>query len=144
MSISYLHFPISATAVLLILSLYRFWVCLHRLGCLQEVTRRDPVLFSRDMAIAVLALLPMALALLDWTGIVLPRTTGPMSSPVAVVLSMSCILCSVLWAVHESSNRLTGHWAGARESALRTVAALQIIDAAELAFAREVLRKHDV
>jgi hypothetical protein len=42
-----------------------------------------------------------------------------------------------------SGERFAGHWAGARESAVRTVAALRIIDAAELARALDVLQQHE-
>lgn len=46
-----------------------------------------------------------------------------------------------MFMLRQSGERFAGYWAGTRESALRTVAALRIIDAAELARALDVAHK---
>lgn len=48
-----------------------------------------------------------------------------------------------MFMLRNSGERFAGHWAGTRESAVRTVAALRIIDAAELAHALGVLQEHE-
>lgn len=77
--------------------------------------------------------MPFVLALADWLQIVPPRAIGPISSTLAVLISIACALGSSL-LISRSESRIAGSWAGIRESALRTLAALQIINAAELAF----------
>lgn len=57
-------------------------------------------------------------------------------------LSVVCVAValSILW---NSGERFAGSWAGTRESALRTIAALRIIDAAELAHALKYVQERE-
>jgi hypothetical protein len=48
-----------------------------------------------------------------------------------------------VFVLRNSGGRFAGNWAGTRESALRTIAALRIIDAAELAHALGVVGQHE-
>lgn len=128
---SYVHFPVIAMCFFLLMSMRRYWICMRQLRAVKEVARRAPSLVHGDIVAAVFAMLPFLLAAWDWTGFTLPRHPAPISSWIAVSLSVACaaIACFTLWNTGE---RFQGTWAGSRESAIRTLAALDIIDAAEL------------
>ena len=135
--VSYLHFPIVVLCFFLLLSIRRFWVCIDRMGYMREVGKRAPAMVQGDILAAVFAMLPLLIAAVDWLGITLPRQPEPITPLVAVVLSGGC-LGACLYVLRHSGERFAGHWAGTRESALRTVAALRIIDATELAHALHI------
>lgn len=139
--ISLIQLPILAACYFLLLDMRRFWICIDRMGCLREVGRRAPALLHGDILVASLTFLPFLIAAVDWFGIPLPYQEGPVSPKLAAVLSVGC-LGGALLALRNSGNRFAGHWAGTRESALRTVAALRIIDAAELAYALDFAQQH--
>ncbi|MNK95306.1 hypothetical protein D3C87_1155370 [compost metagenome] len=140
--ISYIHVPVLAICFLTLLFMRRWWQCIDRLGFTREVGRRAPSLVQGDILAATLAILPFLIAAVDWSGVVLPGQSVPTSSWMAVVLSLSC-LGGCVFVLRDSDRRFAGSWAGTRESALRTVAALRIIDAAELAHALGVLQQHE-
>lgn len=140
--VSYFHVPLMLACFFILLSMWRFWVCIDRMGLMREVSRRAPLMFHGDLVAASLALMPFLLAVVDWTGITLPRQTAPMSPYVATFISLSCLLGCV-FVLRQSGERFAGHWAGTRESALRTVAALRIIDAAELAHALKYVQARE-
>lgn len=140
--ISYWHIPALAICFLIIMFVRRWWICIKRLGFTREVTRRAPMLFHRDMLAVVCAITPFLFAAIDWSGITLPRMEDPLSPGIAVLMSGICTSIALL-CVLNSGERIAGSWAGTRESALRTVAALRIIDAAELAHALGVLGQHE-
>lgn len=131
--VSYAHILPLVVCFFILMSLRRFWLCIGRFGSVKEVSRRAPELIQFDLLAAALAVMPFLLAIADWIEIVLPRTTGPISTTLAVLISFACALASALM-VSKAEARIAGSWAGTRESALRTLAALQIIDAAELAY----------
>ena len=135
--ISYLYLPILTFCTFVLISIRRYWVCVDRLGYMKEVSRRAPTLLHRDLIAAVLAMVPFAMAAIDWFGIMLPRQSAPIPSGFAALLSVCCV-CASIGALNNTAERLMGSWAGTRESALRTVAALRIIDQAELAAALNV------
>lgn len=81
-------------------------------------------------------------AAVDWFGITLPRQSAPIAPGMAAFISVAC-LGGCVFVLRNTGERFAGHWAGTRESALRTVAALRIIDAAELAHALDVLQQHE-
>lgn len=130
--ITYMHLPLTATAFFILLSMWRFWSCIARMGFIREVGKRAPLMLQRDLVAAIFAFVPMGLAAADWLGLNLPNQSYAM--PSAVALSIGG-LAGCIFILAGSGERLAGDLAGARESALRTVAALRIIDAAELAFA---------
>ena len=140
--ISYFHAPLIAVCFFILLAMWRFWVCIDRMGFMREVSRRAPSLFHGDLVAAILAFMPFLLAVVDWTGIALPRQDAPLSPYAAVFISLGCLL-GCMFMLRQSGERFAGHWAGTRESALRTVAALRIIDAAELAHALDVAQQHE-
>lgn len=140
--ISLIQLPILAACSFLLVDMRRFWICIDRMGFLREVGRRAPALLHGDILVASLTFLPFLIAAVDWLGIPLPYQEGSFSPKLAAVLSVGC-LGGALLVLRDSGNRFAGHWAGTREGALRTVAALRIIDAAELAYALEFARQHE-
>lgn len=135
--ISYLYLPILTFCTFVLISIRRYWVCVDRLGYMKEVSKRAPSLLQRDLIAAVLAMVPFAMAAIDWFGITLPRQSAPIPSGFAALLSVCCV-CACIGALNNTFERLAGNWAGTRESALRTVASLRIIDQAELAAAMNI------
>lgn len=141
--ISFFHVPVLVICLFfLLLPLWRFWVCIHRMGFTREVSRRAPLMPHTDLAAGILAFLPFVVALADWTAVTLPGKEGPLSPYAALFVSVACLALSV-FILNKTGERIAPHWAGARESALRTVAALRIISAAELAHALEVAQQHE-
>jgi hypothetical protein len=140
--ISYIHIPVLIVCFMLLSSMWRFWSCIGRMGFTREIGRRAPTLVQRDILAAVLAAVPFVLATVDWLGITLPRQEEALSPLVAAFGSLACI-GGAIFTLQHSGDRFAGHWAGSREGALRTVAALRIIDAAELAYALRVLEENE-
>lgn len=140
--ISYLYLPILTFCTFVLISIRRYWICVDRLGYMKEVSKRAPSLLQRDLIAAVLAMAPFALAAIDWFGITLPRQSAPIPSGFAALLSVCCV-CACIGTLNNTFERLAGSWVGTRESALRTVAALRIIDHAELAAAMNISSNHD-
>lgn len=138
--ISYIHLPILAFCSFLLIFTYRFWVCVDRMGHMKEVSRRAPMLIQRDILAAVFAMVPFAMASIDWFEITLPRQTAPIPPLFCVLLSIGCV-CTCLGILQNTLDRLAGSWSGTRESALRTVAALRIIDAVDLAYAMHFIQQ---
>lgn len=132
--ISYIHVPVLAICFFTLMFMRRWWQCIDRLGFKREIGRRAPSLVQGDILAAAFAILPFVIAALDWSGVVLPGQSSPTPSWVAAFISLSS-LGGCLFVLRNSSGRIAGNWAGTRESALRTVAALRIIDAAEMAHA---------
>lgn len=140
--ISYLYLPILTFCTFVLISIRRYWVCVDRLGYMKEVSKRAPSLLQRDLIAAVLAMVPFAMAAIDWFGITLPRQSAPIPPDFAALFSVFCV-CACIGALNNTFERLAGNWAGTRESALRTVAALRIIDQAELAAAMNISSNRD-
>ena len=136
--ISYLYLPILTFCTFALISIRRYWVCVDRLGYMKEISKRAPSLLQRDLMAAVLAMVPFSMAAIDWFEITLPRQSAPIPPGFAALLSVCCV-CACTGILNNTFERLAGSWAGTRESALRTVAALRIIDQAELASALNVL-----
>lgn len=121
---------------------FRFWSCIDRMNLMREVNRRAPSMLFSDIAMGIFALMPFVLAFFDWTGITLPRQQAPISSYAAVFAAVVCTGASA-FIMSRSPERFAGHWAGARENVLRTIAALRIIDAAELAHALKYVQARE-
>ena len=140
--ISYFHLPIIVFCFYLLMFMRRWWLCIDRMGYVKELGRRAPSLLHGDIVAAVFAIMPFLLAAYDWSGFTLPRHSAPISPAIAVFLSVVCVAValSILW---NSGERFAGSWAGTRESALRTIAALRIIDAAELAHALKYVQERE-
>ena len=140
--ISYLYLPILTFCTFALISIRRYWVCVDRLGYMKEISRRAPSLLQRDLMAAVLAIVPFSMAAIDWFDITLPRQSAPIPPGFAALFSVCCV-CACIGILSNTVERLSGSWAGTRESALRTVAALRIIDQAELASALNVQSNHN-
>lgn len=140
--VSYLHLPIVVLCFFLLLAMWRFWACIDRMGFTREVGKRAPSMIHGDILAAVFAIMPFLIAAVDWLGVPLPRQPAPIAPLLAVVLSGGC-LGACVFILRHSGERFAGHWAGTRESALRTVAALRIIDAVELAHAMNYVQARE-
>lgn len=140
--ISYIHLPIVALCSSILVAIWRLWVCIDRLGFMREVSRRAPSMFQGHLLAAVFAIMPFLIATVDWFGIVLPSQTAPINSTLAACMSMACLGgCALL--LKNTGERLALSWIGSRESALRVVATLRIIDAAELAYALQYVQERE-
>ena len=137
--ISYIHLPILVFCSFLLIFMHRFWVCVDRTGHMKEVSRRAPLLIQRDILAAVFAMVPFAMASIDWFEITLLRQTAPIPPLFCVLLSIGCV-CTCLGILQNTLDRLAGSWSGTSESALRTIAALRIIDT-ELANTMHFIQK---
>lgn len=142
--VSYMHIPLVIASILALLAIWRFWYCINHLGFTREVGCRAPSLIHGDILAVTFAAQPFVLAIVDWFQIMLPNQSVPLPSFLTVILSIAC-LGGCAYALRNSQDRIAGHWAGTKESALRTVAALRIINAAELTYALESINsgKHD-
>ena len=140
--VSYTHLPIVVMCFFLLMFMRRWWLCIDRMGYAKEVGRRAPSLVQRDILAATFAMMPFVLAAADWFSITLPGQSTPVPSMLAVVMSLACV-GSCLFILKNTGERFAGSWAGTRESALRTIAALRIIDAAELAHALQYVQARE-
>ena len=140
--VSYIHLPIIVICFFVLMFMRRWWLCVDRMGYTKEVGRRAPSLVQRDILAATFAIMPFALAAVDWFSIALPGQAAPIPSMLAAIMSLGCV-GGVIFILKNTGDRFAGNWAGTRESALRTVAALRIIDAAELAHALDVAQQHE-
>ena len=140
--ISYIHAPLMALCFFILLAIYRLWVCIDRLDLMREVTRRAPSMFQGHLLAASLAIMPFLIAAVAWSGITLPHQTAPMNAYLAALMSAGCIAGCVL-LLKNSMEYLALSWAGSRVGALRVVAMLRIIDAAELAYALQFVQARE-
>lgn len=140
--ISYFHILIIALCAFILLAIWRLWVCIDRLGFMREVTRRAPSMFQGHLLAAVLAIAPLLIATVAWSGITLPHQPAPMNAYLAAFMSAAC-LGGCLLLLKNAFEYLALSWAGSREGALRVVAMLRIIDAAELAYALKYVQAHE-
>ena len=115
--VSYTHLPIVVMCFFLLMFMRRWWLCIDRM-------------------------MPFVLAAADWFSITLPGQSTAVPSMLAVVMSLACV-GSCLFILKNTGERFAGSWAGTRESALRTIAALRIIDAAELAHALQYVQARE-
>lgn len=139
--ISYMHLPIVVLCFFMLMGIRRWWICIDRMRYTREVGRRAPSMVHNDILAAVFAIMPFLIAAVDWLGVTLPRQPAPISSSLAVFFSMGCLgACVFILSLpatgwQHSGERFALHWIGTWESALRTVAILNIISEAELDYA---------
>lgn len=132
--IFYMHIPILITCFFALLFMRRWWLCISRMSFVSEVGKRAPSLVQGDVLAAVFLITPFVISIVD--------AVTPTPSFLAVVLSLACLGASS-FALRNSGSRFAGNWTGTRESALRTIATLRIIDAAELAHALKIIHQHE-
>jgi len=140
--VSYIHLPIVALCSFILLAIWRLWACIDRLGFMREVSRRAPSMFQGHLLAAVLSIMPLLIATVSWSGITLPHQAAPMNAYVAAFMS-AAFLGGCLLLLKNSIDYLALSWAGSRVGALRVVAMLRIIDAAELAYALQYVQVHE-
>lgn len=140
--ISYIHLPIIIMSSFQLMFMRRWWLCIDRMGYTKEVARRAPSLIQRDMIAATFAFMTFVLAAADWLGVTLPGQSAPTPSTAMAIMSIACV-CISMFILKNTSERFAGNWAGTRESALRTIAALHIIDAANLSYALQYVQELD-
>ena len=99
-------------------------------------------MFQGNLLAAVLAIGPFLIAAVAWSGITLPYQSAPMNAYLAVFMSAACI-GGCLLLLKNSMEYLALSWAGSRVGALRVVAMLRIIDAAELAYALQYVQERE-
>lgn len=131
--------------VLLCLAIYRFWVCVRRMGYSDELVRRAPTMMPLDGVTFGMAGFVLYYAAMGWWGFTLPFLNDePLPTWQNAFLSVVSLLafCGVAWTNGvQRFERMS--WGGMRESAVRTLAAFRILDAAELAHALDYLQAHE-
>ncbi|PWK36414.1 hypothetical protein [Cupriavidus plantarum] len=134
--------------VTICLAIYRFWSCARRLSpeyC-RELVRRAPLMKALDVVAIGMAVFTVYYAAMGWFGFTLPFIDDePLPSWMNVLLSaVTSVACvGVVWT--NAPNRFTQPtWGGMRESVVRTLAALRIIEAAEVAHALNIINAREV
>lgn len=125
--ITIIHLPLILIGFFIAFSIHRFWACVRQMGFTKEINARAPLMVHRDVFAAALVLTPFMIAVADWSSLTLPGHSTPISSTLSVWISIGLLVAS-LFTLRDSLERVAGSWAGTRESVLRTVAALRIID----------------
>jgi hypothetical protein len=133
--------------VTLYLAIYRFWACARRLSpeYYRELLRRAPLMRTLDVVAIGMAAFTVYYAAMGWFGFTLPFIDEEPLPPwmniiLSAVTSIACI--GIVWI--NAPNRFTQPtWGGMRESVVRTLAALRIIEAAEVAHALDIINARE-
>ncbi|MCO7641225.1 hypothetical protein NJI34_31120 [Pseudomonas sp. S 311-6] len=133
--------------VTLCLAIYRFWACARRLSpeYYRELLRRAPLMRTLDVVAIGMAAFTAYYAAMGWFGFTLPFIDEEPLPPwmniiLSAVTSIACI--SIVWT--NAPNRFTQPtWGGMRESVVRTLAALRIIEATEVAHALDIINARE-
>ncbi|WP_025513667.1 hypothetical protein [Bordetella trematum] len=134
--------------VTICLVIYRFWSCARRLSpeYYRELVRRAPLMKALDVVAIGMAVFTVYYAAMGWFGFTLPFIDDePLPSWMNVLLSaVTSVACvGVVWT--NAPNRFTQPtWGGMRESVVRTLAALRIIEAAEVAHVLNIINAREV
>lgn len=122
-------------ATLMSLAIVRFWYWLRRLGYAGEVVGRAPNMLALDGVSLLMAALSGYWSLHGWFGVTLPiLQDGPMADwQVSFLAIVTSVACCVVAYFNAGERFIHPSLAGMREAALRTLAALRIIGAVELA-----------
>ncbi|MBB1625956.1 hypothetical protein [Achromobacter sp. UMC71] len=133
--------------VLLCFPIYRFWACARRLSPehYRELIRRAPLMRTLDAIAFLMAAFTAYYAAMGLWGFTLPPLDDEplpawMNILLSAVTSVGCF--GVIWT--NAPNRFTDPtWGGMRESVVRTLAALRIIEAAEVAHALNIINTRE-
>lgn len=134
---AYVQIPIIVLCFFVLLAMHRWWRCVESMGLTREIGRRAPHLAQRDIVAGVFAMLPFVIGgivFLDALGIDLPHKISPLF---AAFLSIASLLTCV-YTLNQYGERFALNWIATRESVLRTIAELNIIDDQELELARAI------
>ncbi|MFQ1064135.1 hypothetical protein [Bordetella trematum] len=134
--------------VTICLAIYRFWSCARRLSpeYYRELVRRAPLMKALDVVAIGMAAFTAYYAAMGWFGFTLPFIDDEplpawMNVLLSAVTSVACV--GAVWI--NAPNRFTQPtWGGMRESVVRTLAALRIIEAAEVAHALNIINAREV
>ena len=121
-------------AALMSLAIVRYWYWLRRLGYAGEVVGHAPNMLALDGVSLLMAALSAYWSLHGWFGVTLPiLQDGPMADWQVTFMTIvsTCACCAVAY-FNAGQRFVHPSMAGMREAALRTLAALRIIDAVEL------------
>jgi len=121
-----------------------FWRDVRRFGKWKETIGREVHMFAMDGVSIYAALMVAYFAANDWYGFTLPLfSQGQLMSWQATLLAVACAVTSLSIGYFNGRERfLTPTYAGRREATLRFLASRQTIEAAELAYALEVMQKY--
>jgi hypothetical protein len=121
-------------AVLMSLAIVRYWHWLRRLGYAGEVVGHVPNMLALDGVSLLMAALSAYWSLHGWFGVTLPiLQDGPMADwQVTFMAIVSTGACCAVAYFNAGQRFVHPSMAGMRDAALRTLAALRIIDAVEL------------
>lgn len=122
--------------------LWNFWRTIYKMGFVDSVLRRDFGLFTYDAFIAFFGLWSVYFMAAGWMGYspVHDKALPPWETSFYSLL-MFAIYAGMIY--RHGKRLLQPTWAGSRESALRTLAVLEIINAAQLAHALQVCKEYE-
>lgn len=129
---------------LILIGLFRFWRFVYQIGFLREVIRRARNMVALDAVTVGLSVLTGYYAAMHWWGFSLPILGGVLPDWQTDLFAVGSVAGCVGMARVNSWGRFDGpvSVAGMMESSLHTLAYLDILNAAELAHALELLQKH--
>lgn len=136
-----------APVTMICLVIHRFWACARRLDrrYYRELLRRAPSMQPLDAVAFGMAVFTAYYAAMGWWGFTLPFLDNePLPKWQNIILSLvsSSACVGVTWM--NAPQRFTQPtWGGMRESVIRTLAALRIIDEVALAFAVTTIEEQD-
>lgn len=122
-----------------------FWRDVRRFGKWKKTIGQEFHLFAMDGVSVYLALMVVYFAAHDWFGVTLPLfDEDPFMSWQATLLAVASMTASLSIGYFNGRERfVTPTYAGRREATLRFLASRQIIEAAEVAHALNVLHQHE-
>lgn len=121
-----------------------FWRDVRRFGKWKATIGREVHMFAMDGLSIYAALMVAYFAANDWYGFTLPLfSEGQLMSWQATLLAVACAVTSLSIGYFNGRERfVTPTYAGRREATLRFLASRQIIDAAEVAHALDVMQQY--
>ncbi len=122
--------------------LRNFWHTIYKMGFVKTVMRRDHGLFVYDVFIAFFGLWSVYCVVAGWIGYspIHGKTLTPWETTFYPLVTFSIFVGMIY---RHGMRLLQPTWAGSRESALRTLAMLEIIDAAQLAHALQICKEYE-
>jgi hypothetical protein len=138
------YFMTLVPVVIIVIAIYRYWVSVRRIGYFDEVVRRAPDWLPLDSAAVCAAGFVLYFATMGWWGFTIPILhEEPLPEWANMLMSLVSTIGCIGLAYYNAGMRFEHpSWVGMRESALRSVAALRIIDAIELARLLEIAQQH--
>lgn len=138
------YFMTLVPTAIIIIAIYRYWVSVRRIGYFDEVVRRAPDWLPLDSVAVCAAGFVVYYAVMGWWGFTIPMLNEePLPKWANMFMAIASSFVCIGLAYYNAGMRFEHpSWVGMRESALRSVAALRIIDAIELARLLEIAQQH--